>query len=182
MKQHKKMASSRTLYIKFLTGDDDVVKNYEKAIEKRRENKGCYQENGMSLLASIGHLDSGFDIFTPKKILCKAHTTTKIPLGIACACYDSSREIPYGYYLYPRSSLSKTPLRLANSVGIIDSGYRGELVAMVDNIRDFDYVIEKNQRLFQICSGDLFPFQGIKIVSELNDTQRGGGGFGSTGI
>lgn len=176
------MASSRILYVKFLTEDDSVVKNYEKAIEKRRENKSCYQENGVSVLASIGHLDSGFDVFSPKKILCKAHTTTKISLGIACACSDSSTEIPYGYYLYPRSSLSKTPLRLANSVGIIDSGYRGELIAMVDNIRNFDYYIEKNQRLFQICSGDLFPFEGIKLVSELNDTLRGSGGFGSTGI
>ena len=176
------MASSRILYVKFLTEDDSVVKNYEKAIEKRRENKSCYQENGVSVLASIGHLDSGFDIFTPKKILCKAHTTTKVPLGIACACYDSSVKISYGYYLYPRSSLSKTPLRLANSVGIIDSGYRGELVAMVDNIGNFDYVIEKNQRLFQICSGDLFPFESIKIVSELSHTQREDGAFGSTGI
>lgn len=176
------MASLRTLYLKNLTDDDKLVKNYNGAIEKRRENKKSFCKDGISLLDSIGHLDSGFDIFTPKKILCKAHTTTKVPLGIACACYDSSVKISYGYYLYPRSSLSKTPLRLANSVGIIDSGYRGELVAMVDNIGDFDYVIEKNQRLFQICSGDLFPFESIKIVSELSHTQREDGAFGSTGI
>ena len=174
------MASSRTLYIKFLTGDEDVVKNYEKAIEERRENKSCYQENGMSHLASIGHLDSGFDVFSPKKILCKAHTTTKVPLGIACACYDSSSEIPYGYYLYPRSSLSKTPLRLANSVGIIDSGYRGEIA--------FKYWGDRNGEIYSVGErvGQLvivpIPQVEWEESEELVESVRGEGGFGSTGV
>ena len=85
------------------------------------------------------------------------------------------------YYVYPRSSISKTPLRLANSVGIIDSGYRGELMAVVDNISKEDYVVEEGQRLFQICSNTLLPFSNIKIVEELNNTVRCAGGFGSTG-
>ena len=54
----------------------------------------------------------------------------------------------YYYYLYPRSSISKTPLRLCNSVGIIDAGYRGNIMAFVDNI-DEDY--DLGTRLFQLC-------------------------------
>ena len=50
----------------------------------------------------------------------------------------------------PRSSISKTPLRLANSIGLIDGGYRGEIMACCDNIKDYEYTIEKGQRLFQL--------------------------------
>ena len=127
--------------------------------------------------------DSGFDIFFPQKVVCKAGETTKIKLGLACAVFRHSErgDIPTPYYVYPRSSISKTPLRLANSVGIIDSGYRGELMAVVDNISKEDYVVEEGQRLFQICSNTLLPFSNIKITQELNNTERGAGGFGSTG-
>jgi dUTPase len=97
----------------------------------------------------------------------------------------------FGYYLYPRSSIVKTSLRLANSVGIIDSGYRGELIAVVDkhdSSNDWKTVLKRDckqyDRLFQICSGDLSPFL-VEIVENENDlgliTERGCGGFGSTG-
>jgi dUTP pyrophosphatase len=88
------------------------------------------------------------------------------------------------YYLYPRSSLSKTPLRLANSVGIIDAGYRGNLIVALDHInRDYKneetYTIENGTRLVQICSPSLESFD-FKLVNELSETKRGAGGFGST--
>lgn len=97
----------------------------------------------------------------------------------------------YGYYLYPRSSIVKTSMRLANSVGIIDSGYRGEVMAVVDKhdtSNDWKTVLKRDckqyDRLFQICAGDLQPFR-VEIVdneSELSGiTERGCGGFGSTG-
>jgi len=96
-----------------------------------------------------------------------------------------------GYYLYPRSSIVKTCMRLANSVGIIDSGYRGEIMAVVDknnSVNDWKTVLKRDckqyDRLFQICAGDLQPFR-VEIVeseSELSGvTERGDGGFGSTG-
>lgn len=93
------------------------------------------------------------------------------------------------FYLYPRSSIAKTPLRLSNSVGIIDSGYRGNLGAFVDNIhrsKDGDdlWTVEKHTRLFQICGPNLEPIE-VEIVDNENDlgkTSRGSGGFGSTGI
>jgi dUTP pyrophosphatase len=91
-----------------------------------------------------------------------------------------------GYYLYPRSSTgTKTPLRLSNSVGIIDSGYRGNITAVFDNIGSLPFTIEKYQRLVQICPPNLsFPFMVTLVanVGELSgETLRGSGGFGSTG-
>ena len=80
----------------------------------------------------------------------------------------------------PRSSISKTPLRMSNSIGLIDGGYRGEIMASCDNIKDYEYQVEKGQRLFQIVSPDLSSIQ-FTIVDNLSDTSRGLGGFGSTG-
>lgn len=84
------------------------------------------------------------------------------------------------YYLYPRSSISKTPLRMSNSTGIIDAGYRGEIIAKVDNLSSEDYTLKRGARLFQICDASLDPIE-LDIVDALSDTTRGIGGFGSTG-
>ena len=91
-----------------------------------------------------------------------------------------------GYYLYPRSSTgTKTPLRLSNSVGIIDSGYRGNITAVFDNVGGSPFTIEQYQRLVQICPPNLsYPFV-VTLVSSVHElsgeTTRGSGGFGSTG-
>ena len=78
-----------------------------------------------------------------------------------------------------RSSISKTPLRLANSVGIIDKSYRGKVMVKVDNISNTDFTINEASCYFQIIS-----FSGIlpkyQIVKNINTTKRGDGGFGST--
>ena len=122
--------------------------------------------------------DSGLDLFCPTDILVKAGETVKIDLQIQCeALKDNQKNV--SYYLYPRSSIVKTPLRLANSVGIIDAGYRGNIMAFVDNIKTEDYIVESGTRLFQICSSDLSPLT-FELVNQLSDTSRGQGGFGST--
>jgi dUTP pyrophosphatase len=86
--------------------------------------------------------------------------------------------------MMPRSSISKMPLRLANSVGIIDAGYRGNLIAAVDNIdKATVYNVAPDTRLFQICSPDLSVFLKVEVVDVIpgGPTLRGEGGFGSTG-
>jgi len=90
-----------------------------------------------------------------------------------------------GYYVYPRSSISKNPLMLANHVGIIDSGYRGNLIAAVRKLPNDQptYLVEKHTRLFQICHPTLCPIFVVLVPeSELNSSERGEGGFGSTGV
>ena len=82
--------------------------------------------------------------------------------------------------LVPRSSISKTTIRLANSLGIIDKNYRGNVMVVVDNLGDTDVLLQEGCCYFQIVSFDgiLPKFQ----ISEVNtDTSRGVGGFGSTG-
>ena len=125
--------------------------------------------------------DSGLDLFCPEDIVFDPGVTRKIDLQIQCeALSDLDGDKNVSYYLYPRSSIIKTPLRLSNSVGIIDAGYRGNIIACVDNIKNIDFKIEKGTRLFQICGPTLEPIT-FRLVEELSNTQRGSGGFGSTG-
>ena len=124
--------------------------------------------------------DSGLDLFCPETITINPGETVKINLQIKCEALSNDGQRNVSYYLYPRSSIIKTPLRLSNSVGIIDAGYRGDIIACVDNIKSESYTINKGDRLFQICAGNLEPIQ-FKLVNDLSNTQRGSGGFGSTG-
>ena len=127
--------------------------------------------------------DSGLDLFCPETIIVEPGTTKCIDLMIQCEGFDCSnpnlRE-NVSYKLYPRSSIVKTPLRLANSVGIIDAGYRGNIMAFVDNIKNEPFTIERGTRLFQIC-GPCLEKISFEIVQDLSNSERGEGGFGSTG-
>mgnify|MGYP006187127863 CR=1 FL=1 len=125
--------------------------------------------------------DSGFDLYCPEDVTINPGDTVCIDLQIQCAAFDSvSKAKNISFYLYPRSSIVKTPLRLANSVGVIDSGYRGNLKAFVDNIKGVPYKIEKGDRLFQICSPTLETVN-FDLVNKLPNSERGSEGFGSTG-
>ena len=149
--------------------------------------------------------DSGIDIFTPEEFTILPGEIKMIDLGIQCEVRNYKKELNddneytnLSYYLYPRSSISKTPLMLANGTGIIDSGYRGNLIAAVRYVptnQDLQrivevgsldcyppYKVEKGTRLFQLCSNDLSPFDGFALHDTLSNTSRGEGGFGSTGI
>ncbi len=117
--------------------------------------------------------DCGIDLYCPDDIIVQSGDTRTIDFGISC-------EANSGYFLVPRSSISKTPLRMANSIGIIDKGYRGTIMAKVDNIKTKPFTIKKGTRLFQIVSPIMLPIN-ISIVDKLSETSRGAGGFGSTG-
>lgn len=129
--------------------------------------------------------DAGLDLFTLKDIILKPFETVFIDFGIQCEMLNENNDNE-AYYLYPRSSISKTPLIMANSVGIIDKGYRGNIKAVVRYIPEKEksieiYEIKKGTRLFQICSSSLKSFS-IEIVKNLSESKRGNKGFGSSGI
>ena len=128
--------------------------------------------------------DSGFDLFVPssERHITKYGEQYTINHNVQCAVYDTNGN-PMAYALYPRSSLSKTPLRMSNSVGVIDMGYRGNIMAKVDHIVQIDetYPIEQHSRLFQLCIPTFQPFTSVELVRSLDETERGAGGFGSTG-
>lgn len=102
--------------------------------------------------------------------------TAVVPTGIAI-------EIPKGYvaYIFARSGLSiKHGITLLNAVGVIDSDYRGELKVGVINLKQEAYEIKNGERIAQlvVMPVSLMP---VQEVLELSDTERGEGGFGSTG-
>lgn len=84
--------------------DEDLKPFYEKQIEI------------LNKTYSYMNSDSGFDLYLPKDIVVKPKESLKIDLKVQC-----EPRFPGGYYLYPRSSMAKTPLRLKNSVGIVDN-------------------------------------------------------------
>ena len=132
------------------------------------------------LYADHGHFhagDAGIDLFITEHMTFKPNTLgNKIKLGVSCSLTNDE-----SYLLMARSSIVKTPLRLSNALGLIDANYRGEIMAVVDNISAFEHDIAKGDRLFQ-----LVPFGGkgidkLTLVDTLSETDRGSGGFGSTG-
>lgn len=118
---------------------------------------------------------AGIDFYLPQTVEFEPNRSKKVPLGVAV-------EIPKGYVmlLVPRSSTWKTPLRMPNSVGVIDSDYRGEVCALLQNTHHLAWTAEAGERLVQ---GVIVPVPSIQIqeVEELSETSRGVGGFGSTG-
>jgi len=121
--------------------------------------------------------DAGMDLVATSII---SETDTQITYGIGLAL-----EIPKGFVglIFPRSSVRKTRLMLSNCVGVVDSGYRGELQATFNkvnqnSIAENDYKV--GDRIAQIM---IIPHPSIEFeeADELSDTERGDGGFGSTG-
>lgn len=119
---------------------------------------------------------AGFDLESIEDLFIKGiNQIVKIHTGI-------SLEIPRGYVglLIERSSLHKSQLQLVNSVGVIDSDYRGEIILLLRTLEDNTF-ISKGQRLAQLV---IMKLPNIKFleVNELNETVRGKGGFGSTDL
>ena len=125
--------------------------------------------------------DAGLDLFCPEDIIIPAKSLGKVNFGISCEVLSNDKMDGLSFYLYPRSSIIKTPLRLPNSVGIIDKGYRGNLMGCFDNISEEDYLIEKGTRLVQICAPNLETIS-FELTDSLSETSRGAGGYGSTGV
>jgi dUTP pyrophosphatase len=126
--------------------------------------------------------DAGVDAPVAEEVSGEAGETKRLMLGARVGAWDAERGIFRAYWLLPRSSISKSPLRMANSVGLIDAGYRGQLMGAVDFRGAF--VAKPGERYFQITSSDLLPWRSIHIVEEIpgGPTRRDEGGFGSTGI
>jgi dUTPase len=158
----------------------------QELVGKYREHIRAHNEH----VLSDAHPNSGFDLLVPE--------TTELPNipfrgtlinhQIHGAMFGAGGDgLSVAYSIFPRSSIYKTPLMLANSVGVIDAGYRGWLCSAVRILPESDgaepYVLEKYSRITQLCLPSLAPFL-VKMVEreeDLNETTRGSGGFGSTG-
>ncbi len=121
---------------------------------------------------------AGYDLFADvsEDVEIKPHETKMIGTGVAIA-------IPEGYFggVYARSGLSyKEGLRPANCTGVIDSDYRGEIKVTVHNDSNDTRIVKPGQKMAQLV---IQPYLSVEFdeVEELDETQRGQGGFGSTG-
>ncbi len=130
-------------------------------------------------LPSRGSISAaGYDLYAnlENDLVIMPHTTAMIATGL-------SMEIPEGYFgaIYARSGLaSKESLRPANCVGVIDSDYRGPITVALHNDGDVERVVTDKERIAQIV---IQPYLQVEFTEtkELSDTERGQGGFGSTG-
>lgn len=147
-------------------------------------------------------MDAGFDLVAVEDVLIAPGQSAKVPTGLAFA-------LPEGFELQvrPRSGISaKTKLRLSNAPGTVDAGYRGEVCVLVDNIRvaseqrtcrcldageketaveqevdPHSYLVKKGDRIAQGVIA-IVPIASFEVVDELDETERGAGGFGSSGL
>ena len=151
------------VHLKFVNMNSaDVAEQYELSVRRDPHHIG----------------DSGLDLYVAETVTIRPGKTGLLRFGVAAEAFNEGK--PQSFWLIPRSSISKTPLRMANSIGLIDAGYRGELLAAVDNTSESEYCVKAGTRLFQIAAPSLLPIDAI-IVDQLSDTTRGTGGFGSTG-
>ncbi len=140
-------------------------------IKKLREdakvpNRATSGSAGLDLCASI-----------EEPITLEGGATAVIPTGIAIALPSAE----YGAFVFPRSGIAvKHGIGLLNSVGVIDSDYRGEIMVGVINQISTPYTIQPGERIAQmvIMPVSMMP---VEEVSDLDETERGAGGFGSTG-
>ena len=182
----------------FIDSNDDKLKNMYSEYASKHNDK---------IMNEPHFYDAGFDLFLPKNegnlgytnFFCAISSLTinKVDFKVKCCAKIVTKNNSSSYftpfYTYSRSSMSKTPLRLANNQGIIDAGYRGSLIGMFDCIYSdgksidsdwSDWKMDDYSRMLQICAPGLIPIH-VQIVDKFEDlgpnTSRGGGGFGSTG-
>ena len=180
----------------FIDSNDDKLKNMYLEYASKHNDK---------IMNDPHFYDAGFDLFLPKDELNQGYTNffcaipniscniNKVDFKVKCCAKIVTKNNSYftPFYTYARSSMSKTPLRLANNQGIIDAGYRGSLIGMFDctissdnDDSAFDWYMEEYSRILQICAPGLVPIY-VNIVDKIEElgpsTSRGVGGFGSTG-
>ena len=134
-------------------------------------------DEGAKVPSYAHETDAAADLYAMEDQIIAAHTYgNKISTGVKI-------QLPEGWLamILPRSSMgTKTPLRLSNSVGLIDSGYRGELGVLYDNTSDLDYKISAGDRIAQLLVMPSHRFQ-AEVVDSLEDSDRGETGFGDSG-
>lgn len=178
--------SPSSVVMKLFVEDPDLRVKYISTIAEHNSN------------ADGNYPDAGFDLFVPENMeLLTGSLSNKINFRVKVAAYgvkDDGDKYPITLMLYPRSSTgSKTPLRLSNSIGVIDSGYRGDVMGVFDCMASAagsassasagQWKVDKHVRLVQLLTRVESSIH-VELVDREEDlglTSRGSGGFGSTG-
>tara|TARA_B110000444_G_scaffold238637_1_gene252390 strand:- start:1365 stop:1961 length:597 start_codon:yes stop_codon:yes gene_type:complete len=181
LKTNSKNGCKNFAILKLAIEDTNLITNYTDRVAKHNAQ---FMDNNLA--------DSGFDVLVPNtvtfdKLFASKFIDMKIKTEMFFCEVNTDSINPCAFSVHPRSSISKTPLMLANHTGIIDSGYRGSLIGAFRCLPFFtndiatDYTVIANTRLLQICHPTLCPIY-ITIVNanNLSGSVRGDGGFGST--
>ena len=165
-----------------------IRSRWEEEIEEEF-GKNLYNKENKNMIINIQKLRSdavipkrgsngaaGYDLYSCNRDVIQPHETKKFETGL-------SIEIPHGYFggIFARSGLSiKEGLRPGNCTGVVDSDYRGNIVVALHNDSNIPKRVEKGDRIAQLV---IIPYLETTFneVNELNGTERGSGGFGSTG-
>jgi hypothetical protein len=168
--------SKRVLYM--VCSNDDLTPLYQQLASTIGHSKYVADYSSPVSWNAMQPRDSGIDLFMPITNVCPPGITTMIDLGISVSAYDEvygkrrhpyilppSAATPLALFLIVRSSTGKkTPLRQANAPGLIDQGYRGHLMAAVDNISHEPFRAEEGARYFQLMACDGIPFDEVQLV------------------
>ena len=152
----------------------DILGRYEDKLIKYTKLNEYAQEPTRGSAAA-----AGYDLYAAidNSVTIPAHSTVKIGTGLAFALPNNTFAA-----IFARSGLAtKQGLRPANCVGVCDSDYRGEYIVAVHNDTDEEKVIEPNERIAQMVLMPYIPMM-FEEVESLDETERGEGGFGSTGV
>jgi len=153
-------------YILYLVVEDEALK------EHSRYN---------FTLSQYENLNAGFDLVTAEDFVGRPGEPYLLNLGVKAMMVREDTKEPVHYWLAPRSSIYKTGHIMANSLGVIDNTYRGLLKAPVVALTDAAAGFKAGDRHFQILAPDMGWIWQVIRVSKLPETERGEGGFGSTG-
>ena len=133
--------------------------------------------------------DAGLDLFVLDDLTISPGETALVDLGVKVQCVSKTKCVLkllkgekydyHSYFLFPRSSIAKTPLIMKNSIGLIDKGYTGSIKAPLMNASSEPFTIKRGERYVQLVNSDLSGVN-FKLVNSLRKTSRGEGGFGST--
>ena len=166
--------------LKLAISDNELKMKYTEMVDNHNKNmmERFYPDSGFDLLFPQ---DITFDTGFVAKFVDLNVKTEMLYVNIASNTYSGC-----AFTVHPRSSISKTPLMLANHTGIIDSGYRGNLIGAFrwlkynNEVTQFD--VPKHTRLLQACHPTLCPVYVVIVdATDLSSSERGAGGFGSTG-
>lgn len=151
----------------------NTVYDYNRQIYQSNPQLECLVQPGAKLPQRAHSTDAGADLFSYEACEIYPGEQKLVDTGIAI-------KIPRGFggFIYNRSSQGKKGISIPHSVGVIDSDYRGNLKVLLKNISEDPYKIEVGDRIAQLV---IQPIQLVDFKDTWNDTQRGTGGFGSTG-
>ena len=152
----------------------NINRNYDHSrMQEIKQTIPCLVENKESLPRRANATDAGADLMSIEDLEIYPGEQKLVGTGVAT-------KIPEGYagFVFNRSSQGKKGITIPHSVGVIDSGYRGEIKVLLKNISEDPYKISRGDRIAQLV---LVPVLLPEFVDIWNDTARGTGGFGSTG-